>query len=72
MTTKVKNAAQEEIFALIEQATSDEDLTPWNGELRDYLPMVLENPELNELAHARICRMIGEVHSNLGRKSVCY
>jgi len=58
MTTKVKNAAQEDIFSLIEQATSDEDLTPWDGELREYLPMVLDNPNLNELAHARICRMI--------------
>lgn len=56
--TKVKNASGNDIFELIEQATSDEDLTPWNGSLREYLPMVLEYPYLNELAHARICRMV--------------
>lgn len=77
MTMKVKNASQKEIFSLIEQATSDEDLTPWEGNLREYLPMVLENPELNELAHARICRMIESAgvdfdEEDAGKKSPHY
>jgi serine protein kinase len=37
-----------------------EDMTPWRGTLKTYLPMVLDNPQLNETAHARICRMIEE------------
>ncbi|MFA5048788.1 MAG: LAGLIDADG family homing endonuclease [Patescibacteria group bacterium] len=63
--TIVKNTKKKEevaelssILDLIDFCTSEEDLTQWNGTLREYLPMVVEEPYLNELAHSRICRMI--------------
>lgn len=55
---KVKNSKKEDIFELIDNLQSEEDITPWEGTLRDYLPLVLENPHLNESAHSRIWRMI--------------
>lgn len=62
--TTVKNAQEkkrlkeEDIVSLIESCTENEDLTPWEGTLKEYLPMVVEDPDLNELAHARIWRMV--------------
>lgn len=53
-----ENVEPDSILDLIEQCTSGEDLTEWKGTLRGYLPMVVEDPSLNELAHSRICRMI--------------
>lgn len=60
--TTVKNSkkSKQDILTLVEECTSGMDLTPWEGTLRDYLPIVLENPEYNETAHARICRMVEE------------
>jgi serine protein kinase len=55
---KVKNVKSDEIFNLIDSLEAEEDVTPWEGNLRDYLPMVVENPHLNDSAHARIWRMI--------------
>lgn len=59
---KGKKSAKEDlemdILSVIEDCTSGEDTTEWNGTLREYLPMVVSNPELNELAHSRICRMV--------------
>lgn len=37
---------------------SRQDAAPWTGTFADYLPMVLENPELAQLAHARIYNMV--------------
>lgn len=48
----------EDVFNLIEGLMKEEDATPWEGTLKDYLPLVLENRHLNENAHARIWRMI--------------
>lgn len=56
--TKMNEEGQTDILDLIDQCTSGEDLTEWKGTLRSYLPMVVEEPALNELAHSRICRMI--------------
>jgi serine protein kinase len=63
--TLVKNvqfeiAAEEEDFftKLIDEVCAGEDLTPWNGDLRQYLPMVAAEPTLNDLAHTRVWRMI--------------
>lgn len=61
--TIVKNTKKKEeeildVLKLVEECTSEEDLTEWNGTLREYLPMVVEEPYLNELSHSRICRMI--------------
>lgn len=55
---KVKNIKDEEIFDLIDGLVAEEDVSPWEGTLRDYLPLVVENPHLNESSHARIWRMI--------------
>ena len=62
--TVVKNTKKKEleepldILKLIDACTSEEDFTEWNGTIREYLPMVVEEPYLNELAHSRICRMV--------------
>lgn len=47
-----------DIISLIESCTQNEDLTPWQGTLKEYLSLVVEDPSLNELAHARIWRMV--------------
>lgn len=66
--TKVKNTQTKKrvdsasssvsIVDLVNSASADEDTTMWEGTLQEYLPMVVENPHLNESAHARIWRMI--------------
>jgi len=53
---KVKK--MDDILSLVKQCASQEDVTEWSGTLEEYLPMVVENPSLNELAHSRIWRMI--------------
>jgi serine protein kinase len=47
-----------DIVALIEKCAAGEDLEPWQGSLREYLPMVQEDPCLADAAHARLWRMI--------------
>jgi len=47
-----------DIFSALAKCNVKEDTTPWSGTLKDYLPMVIDDPNLNETAHARICRMI--------------
>jgi len=55
---KVQKPEPVDILSLIDSCTSGEDLTPWEGTLEEYLPMAVEHPYLNELAHARIWRMV--------------
>lgn len=58
---KVKNSKKDEdmdILSLIAQCTSEEDVSEWSGSLQEYLQMVIEDPNLNEPAHARIWRMV--------------
>jgi predicted Ser/Thr protein kinase/intein/homing endonuclease len=47
-----------DIVAFIEKCAADEDLEPWEGTLRQYLPMVQEDPTLTDASHARLWRMI--------------
>ena len=47
-----------DIFSLIEKSMAEENVEPWSGSLKDYLNLVVENPELNESSHARIWRMV--------------
>jgi len=54
----VKMKEPESILDLIDGFVVDENITPWEGTLREYLPMVVKEPRLNELSHARIWRMI--------------
>jgi len=59
--TIVKNSGKKQkldVLSLIEKSTEVQDTTEWSGSLRDYLPLVVENLNLNELAHSRICRMV--------------
>jgi len=60
--TTIKNSkkGKRNILTLVEECTTGMDLTPWKGTLREFLPLVLDNPEYNETAHSRICRMIEE------------
>jgi len=50
-----------DLVALIEQCAAEEDLEPWEGTLRDYLPMVQDDCTLADTAHARLWRMIETV-----------
>jgi len=63
--TTVKNSQEKkkfkeevDIVSLIDSCIGNEDLTPWEGPLKEYLQMVVEDPNLNELAHSRIWRMV--------------
>ena len=58
MQNSQKKKEEEDIVSLIESCVANEDLTPWEGSLKDYFSMVIEDPNLNELAHSRICRMV--------------
>lgn len=58
MIRNVRKPENTDILNLIESCKEKEDLTVWSGTLREYLPMVVEDPKLNEMAHSRICRMI--------------
>jgi serine protein kinase len=48
----------DEIFRKIDEHTQRHRVNRWEGTFRDYLPMVLENPRLAQLAHARIYDMV--------------
>lgn len=47
-----------DIVALIERCAAEEDLEPWAGTLREYLPMVQADTSLADAAHARLWRMV--------------
>ena len=48
----------DDIFRKIDEHTQKYRVSHWDGTFRDYLPMVLENPKLAQLAHARIYDMV--------------
>jgi serine protein kinase len=48
----------DDIFKKIDEHTQKYRVSHWEGTFRDYLPMVLENPKLAQLAHARIYDMV--------------
>jgi len=48
----------DDIFRKIDEHTRKHRVSHWEGTFRDYLPMVLENPKLAQLAHARIYDMV--------------
>jgi serine protein kinase len=48
----------DDIFQKIEAHTQQARVSPWVGTFRDYLPLVLEQPKLAQLAHARIYDMV--------------
>lgn len=50
-----KNA---DVFSLLDNYLKDLNEEKWSGTFREYLPLVIANPQLNELAHSRILRMI--------------
>lgn len=54
----VINSRKRNVVDLVNNSLAEEDITPWEGTLEEYLPKVIENPKLNDLAHARIWRMI--------------
>lgn len=55
---KNKEQKSQDVFDLLDSHIKNVDAQPWDGTFKDYLPMVLANPQLNELAHSRILRMI--------------
>jgi len=50
----------DDVFSVVDGCLENLDVSSWEGTLKEYLPMVIDNPNLNELAHSRICRMIEE------------
>ena len=48
----------DDIFRKIDEHTQKYRVSHWEGTFRDYLPMVIENPKLAQLAHARIYDMV--------------
>jgi serine protein kinase len=48
----------DDIFRKIDEHTKTHRVSHWQGTFRDYLPMLLENPKLAQLAHARIYEMV--------------
>ena len=42
----------------LESCKQDQDLTPWEGSLSEYLEMVREDPTLNDTSHAYAWRMV--------------
>jgi len=48
----------DDIFQKIEAHTQQARVSYWAGTFRDYLPLVLEQPKLAQLAHARIYDMV--------------
>lgn len=55
---KSKENKTQNVFDLLDTHIKNVDATPWSGIFRDYLSIVIENPQLNELSHSRILRMI--------------
>jgi serine protein kinase len=48
----------DDIFQKIEAHTQQAQVRPWAGTFRDYLPLVLEQPALAQLAHSRLYAMV--------------
>jgi serine protein kinase len=48
----------DDIFKKIEAHTQQSRVRHWAGTFRDYLPLVLQQPKLAQLAHARIYEMV--------------
>jgi serine protein kinase len=48
----------DDIFRKIDEHTRQYRVGHWEGTFRDYLPIVLDNPKLAQLAHARIYDMV--------------
>lgn len=47
-----------DIFKDIAEFSKNQDTQEWKGTLRDFIPMVQENPKLAQLAHSRVLDMI--------------
>lgn len=55
---KSKESKTTDVFDLLDSHLKNVDAAPWEGTFKDYLPMVIAKPQLNELSHSRILRMI--------------
>lgn len=49
---------KKDIFADIEEYSKKLDTKVWEGTIKEYIPMVQENPKLAQLSHARVLDMI--------------
>lgn len=47
-----------DVFDVLDSHFKNTDAVMWEGLFKEYLPMVVANPVLNELSHSRILRMI--------------
>jgi serine protein kinase len=47
-----------DIFTKIDEHHKKHRVSHWEGTFRDYLPMVVEHPQLAQLAHARVYDMV--------------
>lgn len=53
-----RKASKKNIFAEIEDYNLKTNTQNWQGTVRDYIPLVQDNPKLAQLAHARVLDMI--------------
>lgn len=64
----MKEFKAEELLELFSKGAENEDLTEWNGTVSEYIPLVIQDPYLNELSHSRVCRMIESAGVNFDEK----
>ncbi len=55
---KNKEVKFQDVLDLLDGHLKNVDAEPWNGTFKEYIKMVIDNPQLNELSHSRILRMI--------------
>lgn len=53
-----KDSGGQDVVSFIDGLQQEDNLEQWSGTLREYLPMVIEDPKLNDSAHAYMWRMI--------------
>lgn len=64
------NRKKKDIFSDIAAYDKKLDKTEWSGTLRDYIPMVQDNPKLAQLSHARVLDMIESAGVEFDEKDV--
>jgi serine protein kinase len=48
----------DDIFRKLDEHQQKHRVSHWEGTFRDYLPLALNNPQLAQLAHARVYNMV--------------
>src|SRR5262245_11201589 len=54
----VRREPMDDIFRRLDEHHQKHRVSHWAGTFRDYLPIALKNPQLAQLAHARVYNMV--------------